>query len=115
MCRQHLQECLKKLLCCYDAVRGDKALRHRHTFESMYLVFNLGSSEAIARGLSLPAALRQCDGRLAQMCLDMSLCYYAHRYSKVLALMQRLPMMLAGVAVQKVQTMRRYGTQIGLD
>lgn len=77
----------------------------------MYLIFNLGSPEAIARGLRLLPLLRQSNGRLVQISLDMSLYFHAHRYIKVLAQMQRLPMVLAGVAVQKLQTMRRYERQ----
>lgn len=62
ICHQHLQECLKKVLRCYDVVYesihiDDKAkivLKHREFVESLYLLFNLGSGEALARAVRIP-------------------------------------------------------------
>lgn len=67
ICRQHLQECLKKVLRCYDVIdeksysndrddlRGSEAATiHRGFIESLYLLLNLGSSEAMARAIQIP-------------------------------------------------------------
>lgn len=60
ICRQHLQECLKKTLTCYDNINGDnknatvEQMERRATIESIYLVFNLGSVEALTRAIRLP-------------------------------------------------------------
>lgn len=61
ICCQHLQECLKKCLVCYD--RMDEmgvslASIRRDTIESMYLLFNLGNAEALTRFIKLPAYIR---------------------------------------------------------
>lgn len=64
ICRQHLQECLKKVLKCYDVLdesvnadENDKvqeATIHRDFIESLYLLLNLGSSEALTRAIRVP-------------------------------------------------------------
>lgn len=66
ICRQHLQECLKKVLRCYDHLNEtenvDEAVKaatlHREFIESLYLVLNLGSSEALARAIRIPQQFR---------------------------------------------------------
>lgn len=70
ICRQHLQECIKKVLRCYDVLdeqsscnnRSDKdtaaATIHRGFIESLYLLLNLGSSEAMARAIQIPEKFR---------------------------------------------------------
>lgn len=61
ICRQHLQECLKKVLRCYDILneqfddgRNKAATIHRGFIESLYLLLNLGSGEAMARAIQIP-------------------------------------------------------------
>lgn len=66
ICRQHLQECLKKVLRCYDVLNEhscinhysarntDTATIHRGFIESLYILLNLGSSEAMARAIQVP-------------------------------------------------------------
>lgn len=65
ICRQHLQECLKKVLRCYDVlneqscnnrvdIHSEAATIHRGFIESLYLLLNLGSSEAMARAIQMP-------------------------------------------------------------
>lgn len=67
ICRQHLQECLKKVLRCYDAINESiqkkcddmrTALIHRELMESLYLLLNLGSSEALGRSLRIPSQFK---------------------------------------------------------
>lgn len=71
ICHQHLQECIKKVLFCYDeldAARvtqvdprmkafGDYNLSNRELIESLYLIFNLGSSEALSRIFQIPKSI----------------------------------------------------------
>lgn len=62
ICRQHLQDCLKKVLRCYDHLDESsgskdnliKATKHREFIESVYLLFNLGSGEVLARAIQVP-------------------------------------------------------------
>lgn len=57
ICGQHMQECLKKALTCYDSVVTKPGKRPTHSkrplIESIYLVFNLSSEEARQRALSV--------------------------------------------------------------
>lgn len=113
ICNQHLQECLKKILCAYDdIVRDDKnnkdKLNNRHTLEALYLILNLGNSEAIARGLSLPKSLHEQNGSFTRLCLQMSLQYHANSFYKIIQNIDVLPPILCGVAALKFQIMRRY-------
>lgn len=55
ICRQHLQECLKKVLSCYDSLGPDAInVANREIIESVYLMFNLGDTDAVKRALFLP-------------------------------------------------------------
>lgn len=64
ICRQHLQECLKKSLVCYDAMDmthdriSNDATKRREIIEAMYLLFNLGKAEALTRFIKLPVHVR---------------------------------------------------------
>lgn len=113
ICHQHLQECLKKLLCCYDEFILDKEenrkkLKNRHTLEALYLILNLGNSDALIRGLQLPKYLHQINGSFTKLCLKMSLMYYANRHYKIIHNIDVLPPILCGVAALKYQIMRRW-------
>lgn len=66
ICRQHLQECLKKVLRCYDVLSESNdiddearaAMNNREYIEALYLLHNLGSSEALARAVRAPQTIR---------------------------------------------------------
>lgn len=62
ICEQHLQECLKRALVCYDEIRLDDMklleVRRRVFIESLYQIFNLGSVEAMKRCLNLADDIR---------------------------------------------------------
>lgn len=66
ICEQHLQECLKRVLCCYDEIELNtnssqhtlSDIRNRCFIEALYQVFNLGSSEALLRAVSLSKEIR---------------------------------------------------------
>lgn len=65
--KQHLQECLKRLLVFYDAYeveRDDVNINfieytvNRPLIESLYLILNLGDSNALFRAVNLPKKWR---------------------------------------------------------
>lgn len=65
ICLQHLQECLKKLLCCYDEVDSNNTnhgetykINNRIFHECIYLTLNLGNVEALIRGISIAREIR---------------------------------------------------------
>ena len=64
ICEQHLQECLKKVLCCYDEIDSAKTDRtiheniNRNFLECLYQIFNLGSTESLQRSVQLPLDIR---------------------------------------------------------
>lgn len=108
VCNQHLQECLKKLLHCYDEIGSESdAQRNRPTFECLYLLFNLGSAEAISRTISLPKYVFTDHRALQKLCLDMSVNYFAQNHYRVMLKMRRLPIILRAVVALKLQVVRR--------
>lgn len=108
MCNQHLQECLKKLLHCYDEMESESnAQRNRPIFECLYLLFNLGSAEAISRTLSLPKYVFIDNRDLQKLCLEMSMNYFEQNYYRVMLKIRRLPVILRAVAALKLQVVRR--------
>lgn len=64
MCKQHLQECLKKVLSCYDILDLSYDLNEKYSnsnrcfMESLYLLINFGSSEALSRSINIPKEIR---------------------------------------------------------
>lgn len=53
---QHTQECIKRLLSLYQKVDGRHS--HREEFESLYLLFNLGQTEALMHYFDLSEDIR---------------------------------------------------------
>ncbi|KAK7497809.1 hypothetical protein BaRGS_00010943 [Batillaria attramentaria] len=53
---QHLLECLKRLLRLYTTTPGDH--HNQPQFEMVYLLHNLGSTDSLLHGLSLPGLVR---------------------------------------------------------
>ncbi|XP_021366328.1 SAC3 domain-containing protein 1-like [Mizuhopecten yessoensis] len=54
---QHTQECLKRLITLYGVVPPDHA--HQEEFESLYLMFNLGQTDALMHFYDLPKHVRE--------------------------------------------------------
>ncbi|XP_077993213.1 SAC3 domain-containing protein 1-like [Glandiceps talaboti] len=52
----HLQQCLKTLLVCYESV--EETTENRPEFESVYLLHNLGSMEALSHAMTLSPSIR---------------------------------------------------------
>lgn len=106
ICNTHLQECLKKVLRCYDDLDEESApydQARRIRMEALYLAFNLGSSEALTRGINLPKDIRK---RLSLQ-LAMNIEYLRHNYNRVLLAIQKLPPLEAALASLKVPTIRQ--------
>lgn len=63
ICDQHLQECLKRALVCYDEIQLNEEsklidINNRAFLEALYQIFNLGSLDALKRCLNLPKEIR---------------------------------------------------------
>lgn len=112
ICRQHLQECMKKTLACYDDLDENNDISalptnpHRVTIESLYLLFNLGSSEAMARAIKIPKHIRSKP--TFQLSLTISFAFWNRNFYKCLVSIAKLPYILCAVASLHVQNIRRY-------
>lgn len=54
----HLQECLKRLLVLYKEVKEEEVLENRAEMETIYILHNLGSTEALSHSYHLPLLIR---------------------------------------------------------
>ncbi len=107
ICHQHLQECLKKLLCCYDEIEQQHGmhLENREFFECLYIVFNLGNVDALTRAIRLHKSVQ---GDLFDKCLTMSLQYSNGNFYNSIRTVNLLPPIICGVAMLSLQKIRRY-------
>lgn len=106
ICYHHLQECLKKLLCCYDEIEqqcGTANYQNREFFECLYIVFNLGNVDALNRAIRLTSV----QSELFNMCLFMSLQYSNGNFYNSIRMVKRLPPILCGIAMLSLQKIRR--------
>ncbi|CAG2120633.1 unnamed protein product, partial [Medioppia subpectinata] len=55
----HLRECLQSLLKRYDQLESADSANNRPLFESIYLIYNLGSNDALLRYGTLPLRLQR--------------------------------------------------------
>uniref|UniRef100_A0A1Q3EXJ8 Putative nuclear protein export factor n=1 Tax=Culex tarsalis TaxID=7177 RepID=A0A1Q3EXJ8_CULTA len=106
ICTTHVQECLKKILRCYDDLdlevkRYERS--RRIAMEGLYLMFNLGSTEAVLRGVNLPKDYRE------QLSLQLStnVEYLRGNFYRVLRNIERLPALEVAVATLKLPEIRR--------
>lgn len=113
ICDQHLQECLKRVLCCYDEVYAESGLgnmnlneiRSRNFIESIYQLFNLGSIEALKRTTCLPAEIK--TDSIFREVSAIAINYHQGNFYRVLQGIGRLPHILCAIASLKLQTIRR--------
>ena len=106
ICNTHLQECLKKVLCCYDEMDSkliEYNQKNRVKIEMLYLALNLGNTEAITRAISLPKSIR----KNLDILIKMSIEYLQGNLFKVVSLMSQLPEIQCAIASLKLQTIRR--------
>lgn len=105
ICGQHLQECLKKALKCYDVLSA-KSLRNwspakRPLIESIYMIFNLGSEEAMQRGV---VARKDPDLEFESTFLTswmVSKNLWQGNHYRALKLTKHLPVLLQGLIYAK--------------
>lgn len=109
ICNQHLQECLKRVLCCYDDIDVDSLnlneLSRRSFVEAIYLLFNLGTIEALNRALSLPTEVSKNE--TFDLAYQIAINYYQGNFYRVVVGIQKLPHILSAIAALKLQTLRR--------
>ncbi|XP_037820536.1 SAC3 domain-containing protein 1 isoform X1 [Lucilia sericata] len=109
ICEQHLQECLKRALVCYDEISLDDLklidIYNRAFLEALYQIFNLGSVDALKRCLTLPKEIRTHS--LFSLVFKISLSYLQGNYYRVLTGLQTLPHILCAIGCLKLPTLRR--------
>ncbi|XP_044259475.1 SAC3 domain-containing protein 1 [Tribolium madens] len=116
---KHLQECLKKLLYIYDSydfldleiktVCNDYFIENRPEFEALYLIFNLGNDEALARSLTIP---KKCKTKVVKDAIKLSFCFKYGNFVRACRIIKNLPALLAAVASLHLGEMRRRAFQI---
>ncbi|XP_074661311.1 SAC3 domain-containing protein 1-like isoform X1 [Tubulanus polymorphus] len=82
----HAQECLKRLLRRYED-EGDRC-GNRARFEAVYLLYNLGSYDALAHCLQLHADLRKSD--VVWLAWKINMAYLECNYVRMFRLVDRL-------------------------
>ncbi|XP_036338255.1 germinal-center associated nuclear protein-like [Rhagoletis pomonella] len=109
ICNQHLQECLKRALCCYDDINVNSMklneLRKRNLVEAIYLLFNLGTIDALNRALSIPQEVRKSE--TFDLAYKIAISYHQGNFYRVLSGIQKLPHILSAIAALKLQILRR--------
>ncbi len=85
----HTQECLKRLLVLYNETDSDKCRENLTEFLSLYLVLNLGNSEALRCGLSWKSRLESSE--IFSRCLSLSLAAWLENNVRVFKLARTLP------------------------
>lgn len=123
ICQQHLQDCLKSLLCCYDecdrvfmhkiiAVNQKKRqtpplrykLINRVYIEALYVLLNLGHVEPLDRATKLPKTLKRFP---LDVCAQMSLSMWTRNFRKTLELSTLMPPILHAVFALHLPNIRR--------
>ncbi|KAL5275751.1 SAC3D1 family protein [Megaselia abdita] len=117
ICDQHLQECLKRVLCCYDALflkdgeeMGFKEEKTRVFMECLYLSFNLGNPEALQRSLKVPEIIKRSP--LFKQVRRVSLDFFLQNYLKTMMEIRELPHLLCAMCSLKMQSIRRNALQV---
>lgn len=119
ICNQHLQECLNMVLCCYKELDNDdqqekkdsqekrtlREIERRCFIEALYQIFNLGTPEALVRGLTLPSEVR--EDAVFRLAFGICMNYHQGNLYRVIVGLPKLPHIICAVAVAKLQTIRR--------
>ncbi|XP_061395550.1 SAC3 domain-containing protein 1 [Musca vetustissima] len=109
ICEQHLQECLKRALVCYDEIPTKELnlleIRRRTFIESLYQIFNLGSLEAMKRCLTVDEDIK--SEPLFELVFKICLSHIQGNLYRVLNGIQGLPHILCAIGSLKLPTLRR--------
>lgn len=85
----HTTECLKRLLCFYEAEWPSAYQDTRTEFEAYYLLHNLGSFEALNRAVTLPETIK--NSFLFRLVLDIAFTFTLKNYVGFFRLVKKLP------------------------
>lgn len=114
ICNQHLQECLNMTLCCYKELDDEQEkldnkstirdFQRRCFIEALYQTFNLGTPEALIRGLTLPAEVR--EDNIFKLSFGICMNYHQGNLYRVIVGLPQLPHIICAVAALKLQMIR---------
>ncbi|KAK6626596.1 hypothetical protein RUM44_009070 [Polyplax serrata] len=107
--QSHLQECLKRLLVCYDECRDDEGNTNRWDIESAYTLLNLGNIKPLTRGIHLCETLGV--NKTYKTCVELSLQWYLRNYSRVFCMITQLPPLLLCAVSTCLPEIRKYSLQ----
>ena len=94
----HTSECLKRLLCFYDAECPSAYKDTRTEFEAYYLLHNLGSFEALSRAVTLSEGIK--NSHLFRLAFDIASTVMLKNFVRFFRLVKKLPY-LACCAIHK--------------
>ncbi|XP_070536904.1 SAC3 domain-containing protein 1-like isoform X3 [Ptychodera flava] len=103
----HIQQCLQKLLICYDD-ECQKA-ENRAEFESLYLLHNLGSVEASFHVIALPKYLR--THRHVHLATAINKAYRENNFIRLFRLTEQCSLFQAFSLHKSLYTIRRYALE----
>ncbi|XP_038058119.1 SAC3 domain-containing protein 1-like isoform X2 [Patiria miniata] len=103
----HTQECLKRLLILYQNADLEGALisNNREEFEALYLLFNLGSTEALHHIIWLPKKIRQHPSIKLALCIHSA--YLQGNFLRVWRLASKCGYIQSCVLHRHLQEIRR--------
>ncbi|XP_017798271.1 PREDICTED: SAC3 domain-containing protein 1 isoform X2 [Habropoda laboriosa] len=119
---QHLAECTTHLLVLYDESekeeeeleRAVEKLRlnnnNRQQMEALYILSNMGNTEALTRALQLPLDIRRSPD--VQLSMKISLAWYLKNYARVCSSIPQLSPILVCAAMTNIQKLRRAALKI---
>ena len=108
----HASECLKRLLSLYDDEHFSVYKNTRGEFEAYYLLYNLGSFDALGRALTLPEEIK--ENWLLQLSIEINLTAILKNFVRFFRLVKRLPY-LACCAVHKQFNQVRVGALTSIN
>ena len=103
----HLRECLQSLLKRYDCVQNTERTKFRPLFESLYLIYNLGTNEALLRYGNLPQTMRthHMIDRYFKISLAHSKGLYYQVIQSIISLQAPILLLLASTKVPELHSM----------
>ncbi|XP_051165414.1 germinal-center associated nuclear protein [Leptopilina boulardi] len=121
---QHLLECLKHLLVCYDECSNvtlndfniNESLRNlnlndnRTQMEAIYILVNLGEINSLTRGLNLP--IKYKESREVKQAMEISFSAYLNNYVRTCRLISTLSPLLKCAALCNLRKIRRVALEI---
>lgn len=105
ICHQHLQECLQKLLVCYDDKCAQYNPANRILIESIYILFNIGSIDVNTRALTLPIEIKQ--NIFTDLSFRISMEFYRCNWFRCLNLIEDLPHILHAIVALSLPYIHR--------